>query len=90
MPPINYSLPLQVWAGPLAGGDVVVLLLNTDDSAAATITASWAEIGLDKGVTVSAQDLWTGESMGVLTNGVVSANVAPHDTAVIRLTPTKT
>lgn len=88
-PPINYSLPLQVWAGPLAGGDVVVLLLNADDNATATITASWAEIGLGKGVVVSAQDLWTGESLGVLKNSAVSAKVGPHDTAVIRLTPTK-
>ena len=58
-PRFNYSLPLQVWAGPLVGGDVAVLLLNSGDTNATTIVASWAELGLANGATVTATNLWT-------------------------------
>jgi alpha-galactosidase len=77
-------MPLQVWAGPLSGGDVVVLLLNTGNYTK-TITARWADIGLKSGLSMKATDLWTGRVVGAPAVGSTSASVAPHDSAVFRL-----
>ena len=86
-PRFNYSRPLQVWAGPLVGGDVAVLLLNSGDTNATTIVASWAELGLANGATVTATNLWTGkEHSEYLTSDGVIAKVDSHDVAAIRLT----
>ena len=82
---VNESKPLQVWSGPLAGGDFAVVLLNTGDTAA-RITASFADIGVHSGVDGgSATDLFTGASVEV--KGAVSATVGSHDVAAFRLTP---
>ena len=82
---VNESKPLQVWAGPLAGGDFAVVLLNTGDTAA-RITASFADIGVHSGVDGgSATDLFTGADVEV--KGAVSATVGSHDVAAFRLTP---
>jgi hypothetical protein len=84
-PAVNISLPLQVWAGPLAGGDVVVLLFNTGNaSTPASITATWADVGLKAGAVVVATDLWSGEFIGKK-NGTISADVGAHDVAAFRL-----
>jgi len=85
-PDVDTSLPLQVWAGPLSGGDTVVVLLNTGNGTS-TITAHWADIGLKKGASMKAVDLWTGKSKGVEADSSVSAPVASHDCAVFRLSP---
>ena len=83
-PPINGSQPHQVWAGPLSGGDVAVLLLNTGD-AAANITAWWADVGLPSGASAKATDLFTGRA--TTAKGSVAAMVAVHDVAAFRLRP---
>eukprot|EP00041_Stephanoeca_diplocostata_P008679 m.128482 g.128482 ORF g.128482 m.128482 type:complete len:489 (+) comp17429_c0_seq15:1291-2757(+) len=83
---INVSAPLQVWAGPLSGGDVVVLLLNTGSSNN-TITAHWSDIGIAAGVVARAMDLWTGADLGLWQSDRIAADVASHDTAAFRLTP---
>jgi alpha-galactosidase len=76
-----------VWAGPLSGGDVVVLLLNIGNGTR-TLTASWADIGLQSGVRMKVTDLWTGQAASAQAVGNVSARVASHDCAVFRLSPT--
>ena len=81
-PAVDTSQPLQVWAGPLAGGDVAVLLLNIGNGTK-KITASWDDIGLKSGVSAMATDLWTGENLTAV--GSISASVASHDSAVYRL-----
>ena len=85
-PAVNASMPLQVWAGPLSGGAVAVLLLNTGNSTR-TITASWTDVGLQSGVRANATDLWTGEAAAASIVGSISASVAAHDSAVFRLSP---
>ena len=80
------SLPLQVWAGPLSGGDVVVVLLNTGDDTA-NVTAHWADVGLTAGVSVRVTDLWTGKVIAGGARGSVAASVGSHDAASYRLTP---
>lgn len=77
-------MPLQVWAGPLSGGDVVVLLLNIENGTK-NITASWEDIGLNSGARATAIDLWTGKSLNASLVGSISASVASHDSAVYRL-----
>ena len=85
-PAVNSSMPLQVWAGPLSGGEVVVLLLNIGNSTT-TITASWADIGLQSGLSAKATDLWTGKARAVPMVDSIRASVASHDSAVFRLSP---
>lgn len=47
----------QVWAGPLHGKKVAVVLWNRSSSNA-TVTATWSDIGLKPGTIVDARDLW--------------------------------
>lgn len=82
--PVNGSAPLQIWSGPLSGGDIVVLMLNAGDNST-KITASWPLVGLKKGVKVTMIDLWTGKSTTAIDS--VSAVVGSHDAAVFRLSP---
>jgi len=84
-PAVNISLPLQVWAGPLAGGDVVVVLFNAGGNANSTITAQWADVGLKTGAVVTATDLWTGKTLAGKKTGSIAADVGPHDVAAFRL-----
>ena len=76
---------LQVWAGPLEDGEVVVLLLNIGNGTV-TIKADWADIGLKgkAGAKFKATDLWTGKTVATNAGGV-SAAVASHDSAVLRV-----
>lgn len=46
-----------MWAGPLSGKRVAVILWNRSSSNA-TVTASWSDIGLNPGTIVDARDLW--------------------------------
>lgn len=85
-PSINTSLPLQVWAGPLSGGAVAVVLLNTGNNSA-PISATWTDIGLPKGSRVTALNLWTGTSVTTGEDSV-TLTVGSHDAAALRLTPT--
>jgi hypothetical protein len=82
-PQIDPSLPLQVWAGPLSGGKVAVLLLNTGNLSE-TITALWADIDLPAGATVAVTDMWSGKSTGNATEKI-TATVRPHDVAAFLL-----
>jgi len=78
---------LEVWAGPLSGGNYAVILFNRS-SVKATITARWADIGLNSGVTAQARDLWLHQNVGSFT-GSYSASVASHGVVFLKLTPTR-
>lgn len=84
-PSVDASLPLQVWAGPLANGDVAVALVNTDDAASHNITAKWSKIGLPTGALYTAKDLYSGLQLGPFVNSL-SLPVGPHDVRALRLT----
>jgi alpha-galactosidase len=85
LPAMNHSSPHQVWAGPLAGGDVVVMLFNAGNVSDAFITASWTELGLRTGAPVTATNLWSGEVVSNTLTGNISAHVGAHDVAAFRL-----
>jgi len=78
---------LDVYAGPLAGGDVAVVLLNRD-ATAQQITAQWVDIGLAITDSASVRDIWKQQTIGIL-RGNVSNIVNSHGAAFFRLTPVK-
>lgn len=49
---------LQVWAGRLSRHRKAVLLLNRGPTRSASITAAWPDVGIRRGVTVEARDVW--------------------------------
>ena len=49
---------MQVWAGQLSRHRKAVLLLNRGATRSASITAAWPDVGIRRGVTVEARDIW--------------------------------
>ncbi|CAD6225534.1 unnamed protein product [Miscanthus lutarioriparius] len=75
----------EVWAGPLSGGRVAVVLWNRGPTQA-SITASWSSIGLSTSAAVNAHDLWTGEVTSSV-QGELKATVETHACEMYVLTP---
>ncbi|CAA0834481.1 Alpha-galactosidase 3 [Striga hermonthica] len=67
----------QVWAGPLSGQRLAVVLWNRC-SKTATITAKWAVLGLESSVRVSIKDLWKHEYVSKDSVASFSARVDGH------------
>lgn len=78
----------EVFAGPLAGGDLVVLLFNRNAPTTTSITATWAQLGLAPGASYKVRDVWAHADLGVQT-AAVSAAVEVHGSAVFRLSPAR-
>jgi alpha-galactosidase len=76
---------LDVYAGPLGGGDIALVLFNRD-ATAQSITANFSDIGLSVGSTARVRNVWRrnahGEAMGSL-----SVVVNSHGAEFFRLTP---
>ncbi|KAF8650176.1 hypothetical protein HU200_064031 [Digitaria exilis] len=75
----------EVWAGPLSGGRVAVVLWNRG-STDASITARWSSIGLGASTIVDAHDLWT-DAIKSSVQGQLSATVGTHACKMYVLTP---
>lgn len=84
--------PLEVWAGPLQGGDRAVVLFNRQMPAEGittlNMTVHWHQIGYQPHVEVTVMDLYKGKEVGAFT-GEVSMVVPCHGVAMLRLTPLK-
>jgi len=76
---------LDVYAGPLGGGDIAVVLFNRDSSVQ-SITAAFVDIGLAVTDTVRVRDVWKKENIGTA-SGNITAMVNSHGAAFFRLTP---
>ncbi|WOL09838.1 alpha-galactosidase [Canna indica] len=74
----------EVWAGPLSGGKVAVILWNKGSSQT-SITANWTEIGLEPSTVVNARDLWAHTTQTV--EGQISAVVDSHACKMYKITP---
>ena len=74
----------EVWAKPLAGGAVAVILLNRGDQPV-RIKVSWTELGRPARP-MAVRDLWRKEDLGAFSEGF-SAQVASHGVVMVRLTP---
>ena len=77
---------LEVWAGPLDGGAVTVVLLNRGTSVA-NVTAEWTDIGLKSSTKATVRDLWKMKDLGVMQNNV-TAVVVSHGVVMYKITPT--
>lgn len=73
----------EVWAKPLAGGSMAVILLNRGE-APVRIKFTWTELGWPARP-VAVRDLWRKEDLGAFREGF-SAEVAPHGVVMVRLT----
>ncbi|XP_057459299.1 alpha-galactosidase-like isoform X2 [Actinidia eriantha] len=76
---------LEIWAGPLSGNRVAVILWNRG-SLVATITVNWSDIGLKPTTVVNARDLWAHSTQRSV-KGKLSAKVESHDCKMYVLTP---
>ncbi|XP_020570594.1 alpha-galactosidase-like [Phalaenopsis equestris] len=75
---------IEVWAGPLSGGKVAVVLWNRGSSQT-SITVNWADIGLNSSTIVDARDLWEHSNTSV--EGNLTATAASHACKMYVLTP---
>ncbi|XP_051142878.1 alpha-galactosidase 3-like [Andrographis paniculata] len=76
----------QVWAGPLSGHRIAVVLWNRG-SRAARITAKWDSIGLESSTRVAIKDLWKHELVSKNSIGSFSARVNSHACEMYIFTP---
>jgi hypothetical protein len=82
MPPP--PIVLQVWAKPLAGGDVALLAFNRDTRPVlANLTTAMA--GWPADASAKLYDVWAHADAGTVT-GAWSVEVAPHDVYMVRAT----
>ncbi|TKY69000.1 Alpha-galactosidase 1 [Spatholobus suberectus] len=77
---------LEIWAGPLSGCRVAVVLLNKGRRRKA-ITALWDDIGLDPTNVVEARDLWEHKTLERKFVGSLTATVEPHACKMYLLKP---
>lgn len=74
----------ECWAKPLADGSVAAMLLNRSP-AAATVSCSWAEIGLPHpAAAATVRDLWQRKDLGSFT-GAYAATVPSHGAVVVKV-----
>ncbi|KAK6145616.1 hypothetical protein DH2020_022436 [Rehmannia glutinosa] len=76
----------QVWAGPLSGQRLAVILWNRC-SKTGSITAKWSALGLESSISVSIRDLWKHEYISQDSVGSFSAGVDAHACEMYILTP---
>ncbi|KAG6831027.1 hypothetical protein H0H87_006516 [Tephrocybe sp. NHM501043] len=76
----RYTDDHDVWAGPLADGSTVVVIINWQDSSR-SLTFNLADVGFGS---ANAVDLITGSSLGKLTTTYTST-VAAHGSVVLKL-----
>jgi len=79
----------QLWAKPLAGGDVAVVLFNADGAAARDVPLAFADIGgawAAAGAEVRVYDLWAHAVIApAATGGLVASALPPHGSKMWRL-----
>ncbi|RLM85136.1 hypothetical protein C2845_PM04G16770 [Panicum miliaceum] len=75
----------EVWAGPLSGGRIAMVLWNRG-STEASITASWSSIGLNASTVADAHDLWTDEVISSV-QGELKETVDSHACKMYVVTP---
>ncbi|ONK73723.1 uncharacterized protein A4U43_C04F34590 [Asparagus officinalis] len=76
---------LEVWAGPLSGGRIAVVLWNRGSSEA-SITANFSDIGLKSSDTVDARDLWE-HSTSSSVQGQITVKMGSHACKMYVLSP---
>jgi len=77
--------PYEVWAAPLTNNAYAVILFNRD-SASASMTAQWSDIGVTSTAYYNVRDLWLHQDMGKFQYNY-TANVNSHGVVALKLTP---
>lgn len=77
----------QLWARPLANGDICVILYNSANHDNVSVSVSWEEIGWSKDDKVHIRDLWLHADIGLVAEGYESV-LAAHDITMLRLSKT--
>jgi alpha-galactosidase len=78
----------EVWAGPLANGDIGVILLNRGDASASVTVDFTKDLGLQSGTSVTLRDLVTHKDLGSFTN-TYSVTLNSHASQTLRLAVAK-
>ena len=73
----------QVYAGPLANGDVAVVIINWGDKDIENFVFSLSEVGVSG--TVIARDLWKHEDIGEYEGTFKVGKLAPFSSLSLRL-----
>jgi len=85
----GHNCAQQVWAKPLANGDIAVVLYNRENyGMPAKITAKWEKIGAPAGTKWVVVDLFGGQTLGGFTDSFTDS-VNTHEAKIYRLTPAK-
>lgn len=74
----------QVWRTPNADGSETVGLFNLDDQAAAAMSVTWAQLGIQGSAKV--RDLWHHKNMGIMPLGY-SVLLPPHGSCLLKVVP---
>ncbi|CAF1278050.1 unnamed protein product [Didymodactylos carnosus] len=77
---------LEVWAGPLADGAQVVLLLNRSLRTQG-ITVFWNEIGFNKTQIATVRDLWKHEDLGDFQQYYNATAIDAHAVVMLKIKP---
>ncbi len=82
---VGRGVSVEVWARKMKDGSQAVVLFNRTN-AEAPIAVSWQELGFRYDAELMVRDLWAHKDVGRV-KGTFTATVAPHDVAMIRVTP---
>ena len=83
--PSSSEITSQVFARPLAGRELAVVMLNRAE-APAQLSVTWAELHLPAGTKMNVRDVANHKDLPTA-SGTFSATVGTHDVAFIRLSP---
>ena len=75
---------LQVWSKPLSGNDVRAVALLNRNGSTASITVSFAQIGLSNGQ-ASVRDLWQHANLGMFNGSYTASSVPSHGVVMLRI-----
>ena len=77
---------LEVWAAPLTGGRIGVVLFNRSP-AADVIACKWADVGAAAGRTYTVRDAWAAADVGDFVDSYTPPAIPAHGVATLLLTP---
>jgi hypothetical protein len=76
----------EVFGGPLAGGEHVVLFFNRDMTKPTDISVNWSDLGIKSGQKMVARDLWAKQDVeGTFVDHIEAKAIPVHGVRVYRL-----
>ena len=81
------AIVAQAWTRPLSSGRHAVVLFNRADTLDASLSFTWAELGLAAGASMSVRDVVNKKDVGGARGPSWSATVPPHSAVFVVLTP---